>query len=183
MTHRRLSALPAVLLVTLALAGCVATPTPTPSPSESPAASPSPTATAEPSAAPAATCDTVFTADAYTRLASDGLEPREPHAVGGLAGVYPLAAQLIEAGGLSCRWGKPQTDIALNVVQLFDADFGIWQPALADAGFVETNDPVPGAYTGPVDPGAGISPVVVITEDTLTFVSAPTFASWIAPTP
>jgi hypothetical protein len=184
MTHRRLSALPALLLVTLALAGCVATPAPTPTPSEPPASSPPAAAepTTEPSAAPAATCDTVFTADAYAKLASDGLEPREPHAVDDLATSYPLAAQLIEAGGLSCNWGKPQTDLVLTVAQLSDADSGVWGPALAEAGFVETNDPVPGAYTGPVEPGAGISPVVVVTGDSMTFVSAPTFAAWIAPT-
>jgi hypothetical protein len=99
-----------------------------------------------------------------------------------LATSYPLAAQLIEAGGLSCNWGKPQTDLVLTVAQLSDVDFGVWEPALADAGFVETNDPVPGAYTGPVDPGAGISPVVVVNGDTMTFVSALSFAGWIAPT-
>lgn len=184
MTHRRLSALPALILVTLALAGCVATAAPTAPPSESPETSSPPTASAEPTteptAVPAATCDTVFTADAYTKLVGDGLEPRVPDAVDHMATFYPFAAQLVEAGGLSCNWGKPQTDLVLTVAQLSDADLGVWQPALADAGFVETNDPVPGAYTGPVDPGAGISPVVVVTDDTLTFVSAPTFAGWIA---
>ena len=123
----------------------------------------------------------MLTADAYAKLADDGLEPREPPAVDQLA-YYPIAAQMVEAGGLSCHWGKPQTDIGLTVTQLSDADSAVWAPALADAGFVETNDPVPGAYTGPVDGGTGISPVVVVTGDNLTFVSAPTFAGWIAPT-
>ena len=186
MTHRRLRALPALLLVTLALAGCVATPTPTPPASESPAVTPSPSASAEPttepSAAPAATCDTVLTADAYAKLANDGLESREPPAVDHMATYYPFAAQLIEAGGLSCSWGKPQTDLVLTVTQLADADSGAWAAALADAGFVESNDPVTGAYTGPVDPGTGISPVVVVAGDSMTFVSAPTFAGWIAST-
>lgn len=155
-------------------------------PSTSPAASPSETSSAEPttepSAAPAATCDTVFTPDAYAKLANDGVEPLEPPAADHLATFYPLAAQMVEAGGLSCHWGKPRTDIGLTVTQLSDPDPAVWGPALADAGFVETNDPVPGAYTGQVDPGSGISPVVVVTGESMTFVSAPTFAGWIAPT-
>ena len=156
-----------LLVATLALAGCVPTPTPTPTPSASP---------------PAAACDAVFTPDAYAKLSNDGLEPLEPPAVDHMATFYPLAAQMVEAGGLSCHWGKPQTEIGLTVTQLSDAHPAVWGSALADAGFVEANDPVPGAYTGPVDPGSGISPVVVVTGDTMTFVSAPTFAGWIAPT-
>jgi hypothetical protein len=157
-----------LLVATLALAGCVPTPTPTPTPTASPPASATPTASAEPTtessaSPPAAACDAVFTPDAYAKLANDGLEP-------------------VEAGGLSCHWGKPQTEIGLTVTQLSDAHPAVWGSALADAGFVEANDPVPGAYTGPVDPGSGISPVVVVTGDTMTFVSAPTFAGWIAPT-
>jgi len=180
MTPRRLIAPPALLFVTLALAGCVATAAATPTPSQSPAATPSPSPSAEPTtepaAGPAATCDTVLTADAYAKLEADGLEPREPRIFD------PLATQMAAAGGLSCMWVRPQTDIALTVAQLNDADWGAWQPALADAGFVETNDPVAGAYTGHVESGAGISPVVVVTDDTLTFVSVPAFAGWIAPT-
>jgi hypothetical protein len=180
MTPRRQIAPPALLFVTLALVGCVATPAPTPTPSQSPAATPSPSPSAEPTtepaAGPAATCETVLTADAYAKLDADGLEPRDPMMFD------PLAMQMAEAGGLGCTWGKPQTDITLTVAQLTDADWGVWEPALADAGFVETNDPVAGAYTGPVESGAGISPVVVVTGDSMTFVSAPTFAGWIAPT-
>jgi hypothetical protein len=184
MTHRRSSTLPVLLFVSIALTGCVATPAPTPTPSPPPATlseTPSAEPATEPAAASAATCDTVFTADAYAKLADDGLEQREPPSVDQLA-YYPMAAQLVEAGGLSCHWGKPQTDIGLTVTQLSDADSAVWAPALADAGFVETNDPVTGTYTGPVDGGTGIPPIVVVTGDSLTFVSAPTFAGWIAPT-
>ena len=124
----------------------------------------------------------MLTADAYTKLTSSGLEPMEPPTVDHMATFYPLAAQMVEAGGLSCHWGKPQSDSGLTVAQLSAADSGVWGPALADAGFVETNDPVTGAYTGPVDPGTGTSPVVVVNGDSMTFVSAPTFAGWIAPT-
>jgi hypothetical protein len=186
MTHRRSSALLVLLVAALGLAGCVATPAPTPTPSASPPATPSETPSAEPttepSAVPAASCDTVLTADGYAKLANDGLEPIEPLPADHVATYYPLAAQMVEAGGLACDWGRPQTDIRFTVAQLPDADWGVWEPALAEAGFVETNDPVPGAYTGTVDPGTGIPPVVVVTGDTLTFVSAPTFAAWIAST-
>ena len=186
MTHRRRSALPVLSVIAFALAGCTAAPAATPPTSEPPATSPSPTAsagsTSEPSPDPAATCDSVLTPDAYAKFASDGLLPNEPDAASHVATFYPLAAQMVEAGGLACDWGRPQSDSGIMVVQLSDVDFGVWEPALADAGFVETNDPVPGAYTGPVDAGTGISPVVVLNGDSLTFVSAPTFAGWIAPT-
>lgn len=184
MMLRRTSAFP-MLFLAIALTGCVATPAPTPTPSAPPPATPLQTPAAEPTTEPsadsAATCDTVLTADAYAKLATDGLLPNEPDAAHHLATFYPMAAQMVEAGGLACDWGRPQSDTGIMVVQLSDVDLGVWEPALAEAGFVETNDPVPGAYTGPVDPGAGISPVVVVTDDTLTFVSAPTFAGWIAP--
>jgi len=180
----RRSALP-MLILALALTGCTAAPVAAPPTSESPAASPSPTASAEPASEPSAdsavTCDTVLTPAAYTTFASDGLTPNEPDAASHVATFYPLAAQMVEAGGLACDWGRPQSDAGIMVVQLSDVDLGVWEPALADAGFVETNDPVPGAYTGPVDPGTGISPVVVVDGDSVTFVSAPTFAGWIAP--
>ncbi|MDQ0894357.1 hypothetical protein [Agromyces ramosus] len=124
----------------------------------------------------------MLTPDGYAKLTADGLEPLEPVAVDHLATYFPIAAQMVEAGGLACGWGKPQTDFGLSVTQLSAADPAVWEPALADAGFVESNDPVPGAYTGPVDAGSGRSPVVIVAGDTLTFVSAATFAGWIAPT-
>jgi hypothetical protein len=77
-----------LLVATLALAGCVPTPTPTPTPGASP---------------PAAACDAVFTPDAYAKLSNDGLEPLEPPAVDHMATFYPLAAQMVEASGLSCH--------------------------------------------------------------------------------
>jgi hypothetical protein len=182
MTPRRLSTLPLLLVAGLALAGCVATPAPTSTPSASPTASLSDSPTAEPSAAPAAGCDTVLTADGYAKLTSLGFDPLEPPATDHLATYYPFAAQMVEAGGLSCHWGKPQSDAGITITQISGADMSVWQPALTAAGFVETNDPVPGAYTGPVDPGTGTSPVVVVTGDTLTFVDNSMFTSWIAPT-
>ncbi|WP_136707658.1 hypothetical protein [Agromyces sp. H66] len=185
MTARRLSAIPTVLFAALALAACTAAPDATPTPSAPATATPSPDATSEPqpAAEPAANCDTVLTQDAYAELATDGLEPLEPPAADHLATYYPVAAQMVEAGGPSCHWGKPQTDIGLTVTQATGVDLAVWATALADAGFTETNEPVPGAHTGPVDPGTGISPVVVVDGDRVTFVSAPDFATWIAPTP
>lgn len=124
----------------------------------------------------------MLTPDAYGKLAADGLDPIEPPPVHHVGTYYPVVAQIIEAGGLACDWGRPQTDIRLTLAQLSDADMHVWEAALTEGGFVETGDPVPGAYTGPVDSGSGISPVVVVAGDTLTFISAPTFAAWISPT-
>lgn len=178
MSHRRLSILPTVLVATLALAACTATPAAPPSPSAPSATSPSPEATSEPqpSAEPAATCDNLLTADAYAKFATDGIEPIDPPIV-----VNQLATQMVAAGGLACTWGPPAAE-GLTVVRLSKADWGVWESTLADAGFVESNDPVPGAYTGPVDPGMVERPVVVVSGDTLTFADNPTVAGWIAPT-
>lgn len=185
MTVRRLGTIATVSFAAIVLVGCTAAPEATPSPSAPAATTPAPEAmtepTNEPDAAAAATCETVLTADAYAKLSADGLESREPAATEHLATYYPVAAQLVEAGGLSCHWGRPQSDIGLTVTQLSEVDPGAWATHLADAGFTQTNDPVAGAYIGPVDPGSGISPVVVVDVDRITFVSAPAFATWIAP--
>ena len=50
-----------------------------------------------------------------------------------------------------------------------------------EAGYTQTDDPVPGAWSGPIEAGSGLSPVVVVADGTITFVSAPTFAQWIRP--
>lgn len=181
MIPRRLGTVTPVLFVALALAGCTTAPAAATSTVPT-ATTPAPEATTEPEPVVAATCDTVLTQDAYAKLATDGLEPREPPTADDLVTYSPVAAQMIEAGGLSCHWGKPQTDIGLTVTQLAEADPAVWATALSEAGFVETDEPVPGAYTGPVDGGSGISPVVVVDGDRVTFVSAPDFAAWIAPT-
>lgn len=179
----RSARLATAVLTALVLAGCTAGPDADPvaresaPPSTPPASSPSPaaSASAEPSPAPAIDCDTVLSTDGAAKLAADGLTAREPR-VGD-----PLALQMVEAGALACTWTKPQTDITLTLVRLpmTDADWGTWSPALADAGFVETNEPVPGAYTGPVD-GSGLAPVVVVADGAMTFVTVPAFAGLIA---
>jgi len=167
-------------LAVVLLSGCTSTdgndatvPTPSPTPTSTQQQAP----TATPDAAPAATCDTVLEAEAYQKLADDGLAPTT-------VGVgYPLAERMAEAGGLSCAWGKPQTDIALTVVQvpLGSADEAAWRSTLAELGYVESGQPVAGSFTGPIDPGSGISPVAVLAGGALTFVSAPTFATMLAP--
>lgn len=170
-----------IAAVAIALLGGCATPndlapsTSPPTASSAPSASPDPSPT--PSAAPAATCNTVLAAEGYQKLADDGLELRPaPRAFDA------LAVRMVEAGGVACTWGKPNTDIALTVVQvgvtpLDDA----WTVALAETGYVLTDDPVAGAHSGPAEPGSGISPVAVLTDGTLTFVSTPTFATMLAP--
>jgi hypothetical protein len=171
-----MSAIPTVFAAVLV--GCTATPDTTPSPSAPAATAPAPE-TSEPTtpvAEPAATCDTVLTAETYVTFEADGIEPIQPPIV-----VNRFAQQMVEAGGLACTWGAPAAE-GLTVVRLSDADWAAWESALAGAGFVETNDPVAGAYTGPVDPGMGESPIVVVDGGTLTYADNPTVASWIAPT-
>ena len=149
-----------------------------PSPSEtaeSNSAVPTPESTP---VAQAIDCEAVLTEEAMAKLSTDGLEPIEPNLFD------PLAMQMQEAGGLACSWGKPSTDIVLTVVQVaFDpADESTWLTALEESDYVSTDEPVTGAFTGPVEAGSGLSPVAVLTVGTLTYVSAPTFAEWIAPT-
>ena len=163
------------------LSGCTAADDPAPPstsiPTASSATSASPEPSPTPSAAPAATCDTVLAAEGYRKLADDGLELRPaPRAFDA------LAVRMVEAGGVACTWGKPNTDIALTVVQVGVAPLDdAWTVALAETGYVLTDDPVAGAHSGPAEPGSGISPVAVLTDGTLTFVSAPTFATMLAP--
>ncbi|MFF2388472.1 hypothetical protein [Agromyces sp. NPDC058104] len=173
---RALTATSAVAL--LLLSGCTATtPTASPSPSETTTvAEPTATGTPVPTAEPV-TCETVLTPEAYAELEADGLTARD------VTALTPFMGELLDAGALGCRWAKDQTDIALWVAQLpvDDAAWPEWEAALAAAGFEAGDDPVPGAYLGTVDPGSGIAPVVVRTDDAITYVSAPTFAVWIAP--
>lgn len=175
-------ALPAaVILLALGLSACasgapVASDTPEPSPS--PTASASETPAASPSETPAtgATCEDVLTPEAYAQLEADGLAPIGPRAFD------PIAVMIADDGGLVCSWGKPQTDILLHVAQAdVDGDEAAWTDALTAAGYAQSDDPVPGAWTGPVEPGSGLSPVVVVADGTITVVSAPTFAQWIRP--
>ncbi|PWC05531.1 hypothetical protein [Agromyces badenianii] len=148
-------------------------------PSSTPASTTEPAPSATPGAAPAATCETVLATEGYAKLADDGLQPLPSPQV-----FDALAARMVEAGGLACAWGKPNTDLVLTVVEIgiTPADEAAWSGALGETGYVLTDQPTPGAYTGPMEPGSGISPVAVLADGTLTFVSAPTFATMLAPT-
>ncbi|MFB6611079.1 hypothetical protein ACFCVO_12200 [Agromyces sp. NPDC056379] len=178
---RRLSAGRALLaaFAVVLLSGCTAAdvdaaPSASSSPTSAPTSPPEPT----PTAAPAATCETVLSAEAYQKLADDGVEPRPtPHVFDA------LAIRMVEADGIACAWVKPSTDIKLTVVEVgvTPSDGAAWAETLGETGYVLTDDPVPGAYVGPVEPGSGISPIAVLTDASLTFVSAPTFASMLAP--
>ncbi|WP_056007373.1 hypothetical protein [Agromyces sp. Root1464] len=119
----------------------------------------------------------MLAAEGYQKLTDDGLEPLPAPRV-----FDALAVRMVEAGGVACSWGKPNTDIALTVVQIgVTPPDDAWTEALAETGYVLTDDPVARAYSGPAEPGSGISPIAVLTDGTLTFVSAPTFATMLAP--
>ena len=174
MTFRasRRHVLPALVVIGLALTGCSAQPDPTPTPSPSPAPTVAPTTGPDEAGIE---CDEILSVDGSAKLAADGLDPVGPQLFDA------LAMQLEEAGGTACAWGKPQSDIGLTVVQLNvpDAEWDEWEAALAEAGYVDAN--ATGTYTGPVEPGTGVSPIAVVTGDRVTFLSAPVFADLLAP--
>jgi hypothetical protein len=156
------------------LSGCVSgatgeTQVSTPSPAPSAATTPEPAPDATPAAA---TCDTVLTADGYAKVDSLGLTPMET------SYFEPLAARMHDAGATTCSWGKPQTDTGLTVVQLpvSETDWPTWMGELAAAGYVESNDPVEGTHTGPVDPGTGVPSLVVVDDDRITYLNTATLA-------
>jgi len=178
---QRLTLATAVPLLVIGLSAC--TTTTSPEPTASLATTPTAVVPTEPSSietpaatAVAATCDDVLTAAAYAELETDGLTPRDPIAH------TPFMGAMLDTGALGCRWGKEATDITLDIARLpvDDASWPEWETALAAAGYTKTDDPVPGAYTGPEEPGSGVSPVVVRSADAITYVSAPTFAAMIA---
>ncbi|MGR0218564.1 hypothetical protein [Agromyces sp. ZXT2-6] len=176
----RVLAASAALTLSLGLAACAGNagePAESASPTTPAAASPEPTTEPTPTDTPAigTSCEDVLAPEAYAQLEADGLEPRD------LDPNDPIIASIAEEGGLVCSWGKPQSDIILHVAQASGVDEAAWGDELTAAGYAQTDDPVPGAWTGPVEPGSGLSPVVVLADGTITFVSAPTFAQWVRP--
>ena len=169
----------AALTVTL-LAGCTAAP-PSPSAAPTPDTTPAPTApapTPEPTALPsAATCETVLSAEGYQKIVTDGLEPLASPPV-----FDELAIRMVGAGGIACAWGRPNTDLVLTVVQVgvAPAEEATWSQALDESGYVLTDAPISGAYSGPADAANGIPPVALPGAEVLTFVSSPAFAGLIA---
>ncbi|GAA2033142.1 hypothetical protein GCM10009819_16520 [Agromyces tropicus] len=169
----------ALLALALGLTGCDASTSPASSASETPPATSDataePTESTEPVTIPV-TCDTLMTPDAYAKLADDGLEPRQ-------ATLFdPIALRIADEGGLVCSWGKPQTDVTLDVAQVPAGDEATWTAALADAGYEQGDDPVAGGWVGPADAGNGMTPVVVIADGTVTWFNSPTFAGDLRPT-
>ena len=157
-----------VPVLALALSGCTGPSQETPPPSADPSASsqPSPSQVA---------CDDLLSPDGTAKLAADGLEPVDPQ-------LYdPLATQMADAGAVTCAWGKPDTDIVLTAVQLPvpDAEWSEWETALAEADYVDSTG-TGTLYTGPVEAGSGVSPVVVATGDRITFLSTPAYAELLA---
>jgi hypothetical protein len=169
-----------LLALALGLTGCTAggptTPTDLPSPSSTaPASVP---ADPSPSEAPnaGATCENVMTPDAYSKIDADGLEETL------FTAFDPIAVRIADEGGVTCAWGKPQTDNVLSVAQVaVGADEAAWMSALAEGGYTRTDDPVAGAFSGQPDAGNGIPPVVIVADGTVTFVSSPQFAGWVTP--
>jgi hypothetical protein len=186
------SATTAALLLTsglLLLSGCTSTPEPTASPTPSASPSPATTATASPSDTPEPepapepapiTCDAILTPEAIASLAEGGLELRAERAAG-----YPLAEQLAAAGGTACMWAREQGDVHVVAAQIAIApgEEDAWARVLAENGYTQTDDPVPGAFTGPVDGGTGVSPVVLVEATRMSFVSVPTLVTDLAPLP
>lgn len=163
----------------LLLTGCTTTPeaTPSPTPSRTATATPSATSTETPAAEPEptpepepVTCETMLTPEALAALAEQGLDPRDADAT-----LYPLAQQFAAAGGVACSWGKPQTDIRLTVVQLaiLESEQDVWARVLDDNGYVMTDDPVPGARTGPIEPGSGMPSGALAEPTRVTFANVP----------
>ncbi|WP_430647083.1 hypothetical protein [Agromyces sp. GXS1127] len=181
LAHPRIVAPVAAALLVVGLAGCTgADPAPssspeptasTPAPADSPSAEPTGDAQSVP-----ATCETVLVPDGYAKLEADGLEARA-------ATLFdPIAIAIEEEGGLVCSWGRPNTDLVLDVAQIaIGDDEAAWIAELAEAGYVPGDGPVPGGYRGQPDAGNGISPVVVVEGGTLTYVSTPTFAEFLLP--
>jgi hypothetical protein len=175
----RVLAASAALTLSLGLAACAGDgePAESASPTTPAAASPEPTTEPTTTEQPAigTSCEDVLAPEAYAKMEADGLEPTV------FTPFDPIAVRIADEGGLTCAWGKPQTDNVLSVAQIAAGDESAWSSALADAGYTRTDDPVAGAFSGQPDAGNGISPVVVLADGTITFVSAPTFAQWIRP--
>lgn len=170
----RVLAASAALALSLGLAACASDdPAETAAPTMPSAASPEPTTTEQP--AIGASCEDVLAPDAYAKLEADGLEARTPDPVD------PVAQRIVEDGGIACAWVKPQTDNMLALAHATGVDEGEWTTALAEAGYAQTDEPVAGAWTGPAEPGSGVTPVVVLADGTITWVSAPDFAQWVRP--
>ncbi|MRX43638.1 hypothetical protein [Agromyces kandeliae] len=179
LVHPRIVAPVLAALLAIGVAGCTAATTPsssepnpsTSAPDDSASADPAPDATTI-----GATCETLLAPDAYVELEAGGLEARAPTLFD------PIAAEIADEGGLVCSWGRPNTDNVVDVAQLaIGDDESRWMSALAEAGYEQDDDPVPGGYRGRPDAANGISPVVVIETGTLTYVSTPTYAAFLRP--
>lgn len=80
---------------------------------------------------------------------------------------------MADEGGLSCLWVKPQSDIMLYLSQLdvSESDWPARKAELIDAGFTESDDPLPGTLLAPEDYDGNMRPVVAYNDGTMYFVS------------
>lgn len=118
----------------------------------------------------------VFTAEAYAKLEADGLLAREVPTMEG------LGARMVAKGGSALSWGRPDTDIALDVVQLKvpTSSRAAWLNALAAERFDQDDRVVHGAFVARDSGASGLRPIATLRSDALTLVSVPDFAKWIA---
>lgn len=191
MTARPIATTATLIAAVLLLAGCTTAPeaepgsTRTQAATAAPAPTTTPTETAAPEPAPEpepepVTCDTILTPEALAALAEQGLEPQDAN-----VDSYPLAQQFAAAGGVACSWARPQTDIRLTAVQLavLESEQDVWARVLEENGYAPTDDPVPGAWTGPVEPGTGIASAALVEPTRISFVNIPHVLADLAPAP
>ena len=145
---RGASAVLAVACLAVTMVGCsgsseplttsfaIGTPTPTPTPTFTSPPTPAPTPTPTPALTPSPetdTCDTAFTTELNTKIATDGLTFRD-------AGPRKDLDSLVGADGLRCEWTKPHTDLTVRYAN-WTRDTAAWDALkaqlLAD-GYGET---------------------------------------------
>jgi hypothetical protein len=179
MTRRLVPAAAGAFLLLALSTGCSATPTTDAAPTTVPSASPEPMTTPTPTPAPdPATCETVLTDEEYASLAADGLTLRPDDA-------FPLGSamsDLIDDGALHCTWAGEQGDVAVWFAQLAESDdaWGARESELTAAGWIRTDDPMPGTLTAPTDYDANYLPSMVHVDGMTYFVSYAAFFGSVA---
>lgn len=176
----RVFAASAALTLAIGLAGCAGDagePAESASPAVPTTATPEPTTEPTTSEEPAigTSCEDVLAPEAYAQLESDGLVARD------LDPKDPVIDRIADEDGIVCSWGTQQSGTVLHVAQATGVDEAAWAEVLTATGYEQTDDPVPGAWTGPMGLGGDLNPTVVLADGTVTFVSAPTFAQWVRP--
>jgi hypothetical protein len=184
MEHRKESlAVMAAGLLALLLSGCVGsavdaagsgaaagTAAPVASTSATPVAS-APAAAHTPEASdPAhssASCESVLTADEYTRLVEENLALNaQPYLLG------TVMERMVAAGAVACVWSKPNSDISVWYARLDVGDGGgTWLTELEAEGWLEDTARGDGTYLAPADYDSNYQPSVQLSGGVLHFAS------------